>query len=159
MVETKEEKGQRKSDAKILFLKTVINFAKLVTAEQGKLLEHTAGFGYIHTVRELYNFESFSFYVDLCQTTIGGNELKVWYHPDKSYEQGLPAVLNVWWQLEVSTAKGVFESNRKWQNELLRTIKRQQKDRGFVDKQVVGYSEKRVLSQYEEEMRQKHKVL
>ena len=69
-METNEEKGQRQSDAKTLFLKTVINFAKLITAEKGKLLKHTAGFGYVHTVRELHNFGVFSFYLDLCQTTI-----------------------------------------------------------------------------------------
>jgi hypothetical protein len=156
-METNEEKGRRQSDAKTLFLKSIINFAKFITTEQGKLLKRTAGFGYINTIRELYNFEDFSFYMDLCQTTMGGNELKIWYHPSKQYEKELVPVLDVWWQLEVSnnTKAKRFESNRKWQNEFLRAIKRQ-KDKEFIAKQAAEYAKKRVRTQYEEEMRKKH---
>lgn len=155
-METEEEKGQRQSEAKAMFLKSVINFVKLITTEQGKLLEHTAGFGYIHTVRELYNFDGFSFYIDLCQTTMGGNELKVWYHPSKRYEKEFAPVLDMWWQFEVSTAKVMpFEASRKWKNEILRAIKRR-KDIEIQAKQAAEYAKKHVLTQYEEEMRGKH---
>ena len=155
-METNEEKGRRQSDVKTLFLKSIINFAKFITAERGKLLKHTAGFGYINTIRELYNFGAFSFYIDLCQTTMGGHELKIWYHPSKQYEKELIPVLDIWWQLEVSNAKVErFESNRKWQNEFLRAIKRQ-KDKEFVERQAAEYAKKRVLSQYEKEVLQRH---
>ena len=151
-----EEKVRRQSDAKTLFLKAVINFAKLVTKEKGKLLEHTAGFGYVHTVRELYNLGVFSFYLDLCQTTMGGNEIKIWYHPSGQYEKELTPVLDIWWQLEVSNAKvTAFDSNRKWQNEFLRAVKRR-KDIETQARQVAEYAKKHVTTQYEEEMRQKH---
>lgn len=156
MTTNEESREYRQHVTRTNFLQTVIDFVRLIAGKSGKLLERTAGSGYVHTVHEIYNFENFSFIVDTNQSMIGGNSVKIWYHPDKPYEQELAPVLNMWWQLEVNSAKVlVFESNRKWQNEILKAVKRQ-RDREFIARQTVEPAQKHVLTQYEEEVRQQH---
>jgi hypothetical protein len=144
------------TEAKILFLKRADAFVRLITAERGTLISRTVGLGFINTVYGLLDFENFSFYIDRQQSMVGGNDLKVWYHPGMRFNQNLVPVVDMWWQLEISSAKvSMFDAGKKWQAEFFKAIKRRN-DIAFLARQAAEFAKKHVPTQYEEEVRQKH---
>lgn len=141
----KEEEMQYKENlARLMFLNNVINFAKLITNEHGKLVKCKVHFGYIHTIRERHNFEGFSFRLETGQSWMGGNEIKIWYHPGNRWEAKLVPVLDAWWQLAIDQCRPtICDPDQQWRRELLKV-----KKRAARRKQVKG------RSQLEEEMHQ-----
>jgi len=147
-------KIDREKAARIQFVKNAIDFIRFSVDEQGTLVSRTISFSHTHTIRALHNFHNFSFLVDIGQTMLGGNEIKVWYHPGVQYEKKLTPVLSVWWQSDIEKCRlDTFDPDQRWQGVLLKII-------GHLGKAAVGAHKvvpvKRVLTVYEEELRQQH---
>lgn len=72
----------------------------------------------------LLNFNDFSFYLESGQTLVGGNQVKVWYHPGEEYREELTPVLSLWWQAAIETGTlDSFDKDVVWQRVILRLIK------------------------------------
>jgi hypothetical protein len=73
----------------------------------------------------------FSFHADLLQSMVGGNDIKVWYHPDCLFRpSGLVPVLDIYWQAGIENYKlHTFDRDPRWQQEILKVM-----DKGFQEK-------------------------
>lgn len=137
-------------------VKTVTDFVRTIIGERGILLHCTNGFGYLHMIRELHNHDKFSFYADTNQTILGGNAVKVWYHPGSRYEKGLIPVLDVWWPMEVEECKITkLDPNPEWKRDIRKVIERRRNSLAKI-KRAKAAPPKRVLTKYEKEQRERH---
>ena len=121
-------------------LTRIIDFVDAIVLERGKMMHRTQGSSNIHTIRQLIGFGDFSFLVDRGQTMMGGNSVKVWYHPDDETTPGLdgPPVLHVYFQVprfnpDECKVK-VFDTKIDWQSALNHTIEHQ----GEIAAQIDG---------------------
>ena len=156
---TKEVNPNEELDGKMYFLKMVTDFVRAVTNECGRLLRQKNGFGYVHTVRELHDFNNkFSFYVDTGQSMLGGNTVKVWYHPGSRYEKGLTPVLNVWWPLELEEYKLTkLDLDPQWQQEMRKSIERR-RNLSKADKRTENAPPKKKKTKFERELEEQRRA-
>lgn len=57
---------------------------------------------------------------------MGGNNVKVWYHPDRQYEEGLKPVLDIDWQIDPGKYFRLqFDEHLQWQRGIQKIIQRQ----------------------------------
>lgn len=131
-----KEKDLVVTDAQVEFLKSVIEFAQLITTERGKVLEYTLNRLHTNTVtntvRELRGFGGFSFRTDIGQTKkMGIDRIKIWYCPNRrSARSGEPLVLvlDVYWQGDLANCKlDKFNSDPTWQRKILKVIQDEKK--------------------------------
>ena len=107
---------------RVEFLKKVIEFALSIVRERGVQLEHTVHSFHTNTVSELRDFGDFSFHTDTGHSEMGGNRLRVWYHPN--HLTGRLLVLNVYWQCGIAECSpDSFNSDPAWQEEILKVIR------------------------------------
>lgn len=118
----KKEPNLRNAVARrIRFLQTICTFCQSILEERGTVLERSVGGSHIHERRILENFGGFTFWADMGQSDLGGNDMKIWHH---SGRQSMPPVLHLYWQdqFELCTLQ-VFDPKERWQKNLLAVIK------------------------------------
>ncbi|MBI5153559.1 MAG: hypothetical protein HZA36_03830 [Parcubacteria group bacterium] len=104
------------------FVEEIIRFAESIVYERGKVLRREEHFYHITTTAELNNFAGFSFYTHGAFTDFGGDNVKIWYHPD-SKERGSEPVFEVdYWDIAECKVKR-FDPSPIWQQALQVLIK------------------------------------
>lgn len=116
------------------FLDKIINSITELVREYGRVTRREQGSSHTRVVMELRNFGNFTFETDLGQTMFGGNAVRVWHHPGKSFrEGGLDAawdkewkpVLDVYFQTDYQV--GAFDEETDWQKALIYVLKNQRR--------------------------------
>lgn len=137
-------------------VKAVTDFVRTIIDERGTLLHRTNGFGYLHMIRELHNHDKFSFYANTNQTILGGNAVKVWYHPGGRYEKGLIPVLDVWWPMNVEECKITkLDPNPEWKRDIRKVIERRRNLLAKINRTKAA-PPKKERTKYVEELYQQH---
>lgn len=116
----------RSSAWELSFLRAVAGYAQAICGEQGTMLErNTLAPGCVHMVREVRNYENFTFHLDTSRTVMGGNELKVWYHPGRRFYEALEPVLAMEWHLNIdeTVVPTVRSPHPSWQTHIRRLIR------------------------------------
>lgn len=101
------------------FLAKVVKFAHDILLERGKIIERNEHSAHTHIIRELLDFEGFSFRGDWGQTMFGGDHVVITYRP------GHPK-LRVYCQgaFDINECKvEFFDGDPRWQAELLKMIR------------------------------------
>lgn len=116
------------------FLNKVVNSVTKLVREYGRVTKRDQGSSNTRVVSELRNFGNFTFETDLGQTMFGGNTIRVWYHPNKSFRKdGLDSawdkewqpVLNIYYQTDYKVIN--FDEQREWQRALFRVLKNKER--------------------------------
>ena len=124
----------RKIRARKRFLDNVLNPIIQLVDKRGTVTKREQRSSYTHVVAELRNFGNFTFRTDLDKTKFGGDTIKVWYHPGRSFrEGGLDSVWDKEWipvldiNFLICTDYLVREFNKKtdWQRALVSVLKNQ----------------------------------
>lgn len=121
-----KEKLARETAENIAFLLWVVEFTELITKKHGKLLESgNNGSPNGRIARECCNFHNFSFRLEMGQSMMGGNVLKVWYHPEGPYHKKKSAlVLDAWWQFDTDNCDMlVFNPKEPWYGKLVAVMR------------------------------------
>ena len=108
------------------FLEKVIDFAETIIREGGRVIRHKTYDCYTQTEAELMNFAGFSFRTYGAFTMFGGEELKIWYHPDSKERPPQPVLEVEWYEMAKLKVKH-FDTSVKWQRALSRIIKDKEK--------------------------------
>lgn len=130
-------KNARTEAAKLRFIKRAIDFAEMITGKDGKR----------------HDLNAFSFRVIRVSSMMTGNTntVEIWYHPQDEYQEGLIPRLEGWWQFNTEKCKlDKFDPNEEWQQALIKAIGSWKK----ASRPAVPI--KRVLTKYEQEMRELH---
>lgn len=116
------------------FITRVVKFVSQLVLDRGYVAKREEGSSNIHSVQRLTNFAGFSFLCDWGQTMMGGNTVKVWYHPGEKMDEAPRSEPGIeYLMLDVSDQGGSFNGkectvNRfvdkhAWQSALGRLIK------------------------------------
>lgn len=136
--------GKKGRDKKMVdiwfpFIKTVADFAELIVSRYGEIISST-GDGHSHMVSELLNFKDFSFHIDMGQKKVGGNSIKVWYHPGGLYKKDLVPVFDIWWRTDITKCKlRTFSQDGQWHSQILGIIKYLKMDEQRIDRDRLEY--------------------
>jgi hypothetical protein len=119
------------------FLRRVVNFTVDLLVDHGRIVHESQGSGHTHIIRELLDFEDFSFKTDLGQTMMGGNDITIWYHPTKEFgllrDDSQRRVLKVYSEtlplsFEADSFRlECFEESTPWQTFILNLMKNKKK--------------------------------
>jgi len=116
------------------FLDKTVDAVINLVCNRGKVLSRSEHSAHTHIIWELHNFGGFSFRTDLGQTMFGGNTVKVYYHPGRSFREGgldsawdkdCSPVLIVYFPTEGDYKVGQFNEKTDWQRALIRVLKNQ----------------------------------
>lgn len=129
-MKTKDRKIAAAVAARIAFLKKVTDFAMMIARERGEMLKNSVHRFHTHSIHRLPDFGDFTFYTDLGHSEMGGNQVKIWYHPGRKYadyakggfEQNI--ALDISWGINVEEPTHmVFSDNPDWQREIPKVIR------------------------------------
>lgn len=120
------------------YLTRVLNAVVKLASQEGKVLLRSTHSAHTHVVWELRDFEGFTFHADLGQTMFGGNTVKVYYHPGRSFgEGGIDSAHDQEWApvLEVDFQTGdehdyrvkKFKESAEWRRVLDRVLRNSDK--------------------------------
>ena len=87
-----------KISARKKILRQFLYFAIPLVQKHGKLISRDVSSGHTNIERKLSNFHHFTFILDTGMTEMGGNHIKVFYHPNRESESAGDLVLQVYWQ-------------------------------------------------------------
>lgn len=99
-----------------------VNFVHKITREVGSVVHTDVGSSHTHVIRELRNFNGFSFLSDTGRTMFGGNKFQISYHPGREevvLQQTKP-VFDVFYQtsLDDESAEVYFDPSPVWRGPL-----------------------------------------
>ncbi len=88
-------------EERLAWIRQVFSFVVKLTHEHGKQTYYNQGSSNTHMIYQLCNFEGFSFEADTGQTMFGGNQVTIWYHPEKVLNELVrtTAVLSIYSQV------------------------------------------------------------
>jgi|GEM_PF-1849354 len=99
------------------FLEDVVVFSNGIVSVHGKQLSYYQGSSHTNVERELKNFAGFSFYTHGSYTMYGGDEVKVWYHPETEQTPIEPVLHVEYWNIKECKLY-VFDQTLNWQEAL-----------------------------------------
>ena len=116
------------------FLDKITDLATKLVREYGRVTKRDQGSWHTRIVTELRNFGNFTFETDLDQTQFGGDAVKIWHHPGKSFrEGGLDSAWNKEWTpvldvyFQTAYKVNTFNENTDWQRALIYVLNNQRK--------------------------------
>jgi hypothetical protein len=113
-----------KIKARIQFLEQVTVFAENVGMSCGEILKDSGGY-VRNVVCQAHNVVGFSFYSDTGQSMMGGNSVRIYYHPRKKYTDSHDdLVLDIHWGVQMEECElRVFREDLEWQEKILEVMK------------------------------------
>ena len=140
------------------FLDETIDPVIKLVCERGRMVSRNQGSSNTHVVWELRNFGGFSFHTDLGQTMFGGNTVKIYYHPGRSFREGgldsahdkewIP-VLEVDFQTHREYVVKRFDETTGWRRALVRVLRNKDK----IASRTAKTSQKQVKRSHAAELR------
>lgn len=134
----------RKTRERKKFLDAIIEPVIKLVREKGRMINRSQETSHTNVVWELRNFGGFSFHTDLGQTMFGGNTVKVFYHPSRSFREGgldsahdkdwVP-VLDVYFQTELEYRVSKFDERLSWQRKLFWVLRNKDKVAARAEKE------------------------
>jgi len=138
-----KERSLQRADRR--FLRKVLTFAVSTAIKHGKELPRLPDDFPFRKVLSLQDFGGFTFYIDIKQSALGGNEVTAWYHPSPGEKPDSPPVLKIRWQTSIKECVVVRrDPGLEWQLELLNVI-RHRRGIGYKIERELRRAEKRQL--------------
>ncbi len=113
------------------FLKMATEFSLTITRKLGEEVLYRQESCYTNIVRQLIGFAHFSFLTDTGQTMMGGDTVKIWYHPksgEVDFKRSRPVLDIDWWAgVDEDCKINLFDEDRRWQTALRRVVKNAEK--------------------------------
>ncbi len=118
------------------FLNEVFDRITNLVSKEGEQLSYSEHSCHTNVVAELKNFGNFTFTTNLDQSMIGGDTIRVYYHPgrkfqeggtDAAHDKGLDPVLAVDVDGRGIYTVRIFDEQRNWQKKLLHLLKNSNK--------------------------------
>ena len=134
------------------FLERVIKFVEGITVKRGKRTYHQVESYHTVNTWELYNFGGFSFYIHGSFSMMGGDEIKVWYHPGQKRPQaGKPTLHIRYWDIAKLEVEEIDQS-LKWQTAIRKLMREADKVAAQIDRQK---KKEEAVAKKQAEIRQK----
>jgi hypothetical protein len=99
---------------------------------------------------EVFTIDDFSFCLDKGESMLGGNMVKVWYHPKGPCYKEKSLVIHAWWQFEIEKCEpSVFCPDKEWRDKLVHVMRHTEGRSTQVRRERISPEERRLADERE----------
>lgn len=142
-----DEELARKVDSRRQFLLRVVRWIEKAVPKRGRLLKREVGSSNTNSVYLLRDFGDFSLLYNTGQTMMGGNSVKVWYHPDScevDIEKTNPT-LALYYQTDPNDCEvSFYDAKTSWEDLLTHVMEHENEIAAKATAQVKALKQKHV---------------